>query len=167
MLVTRRSCIVHTYHFYFFRAQPTTTTSTSRHPRRTPYGTVVRGTVRPTSASFKSRLSGARGLAPRPRPHSSHTFSRHKLGVQVQGERRGARLKKPRLPSALGLSGACGVEAYTRASLSTLTPLSPLTPYRPPPSSYSCTLGTATSLKGGGLDCVHYLSPNNRVGGKG
>eukprot|EP00962_Isochrysis_galbana_P024036 scaffold7341_cov129-Isochrysis_galbana.AAC.6 len=59
------------------------------------------------------------------------------------------RLKKPRLPSALGLSGACGVVAYTLASLSTLTPLSPLTPYRPPPS-YSCTDYSYKPEGGGG-----------------
>eukprot|EP00962_Isochrysis_galbana_P016068 scaffold4596_cov109-Isochrysis_galbana.AAC.7 len=40
-------------------------------------------------------------------------------------------------------------------------PLSPLPPRTP-------ALVAATSLRGrGGLDCVHYLSPYNRVGGKG
>eukprot|EP00962_Isochrysis_galbana_P005221 scaffold1424_cov111-Isochrysis_galbana.AAC.1 len=63
--------------------------------------------------------------------------------VAVGQRKKLVRLKKPRLPSAsaLGLSGACGVVAYTLASLSTLTPLSPLTPYRPP-HSYSCTDGS-------------------------
>eukprot|EP00962_Isochrysis_galbana_P034273 scaffold11573_cov114-Isochrysis_galbana.AAC.1 len=44
------------------------------------------------------------------------------------------RLKKPRLPSALGLSGACGVVAYALASLSTHSdsPISP-NPLSPSP----------------------------------
>eukprot|EP00962_Isochrysis_galbana_P009526 scaffold2653_cov111-Isochrysis_galbana.AAC.4 len=46
----------------------------------------------------------------------------------------------PRLPSALGLSGAmrCGGQVWTLdppLSALTLTPLSPLTPYRPLPLS--------------------------------
>eukprot|EP00962_Isochrysis_galbana_P015819 scaffold4527_cov133-Isochrysis_galbana.AAC.5 len=60
---------------------------------------------------------------------------------------------KKHAPSALGLSGACGVVAYTLASLSTLTPLSPLTPYRPPPS-YSCTDGSYKPEGGGGGLCA-------------
>eukprot|EP00962_Isochrysis_galbana_P043643 scaffold16694_cov125-Isochrysis_galbana.AAC.3 len=55
----------------------------------------------------------------------------------------------PRLPSALGLSGACGVVAYTLASLSTLTPLSPLSPYIALPLLHTTpALMAATSLKG-------------------
>eukprot|EP00962_Isochrysis_galbana_P047154 scaffold19186_cov117-Isochrysis_galbana.AAC.1 len=88
-------------------------------------------------------------------------------GQRVSRRDAARELKKPRLPSALGLSGAYGEVAYTLASLSTLTPLSPLTPYRPPPS-YSCTDGSYKPEGGGiGLCALPPLNKEKGLGGNG
>eukprot|EP00962_Isochrysis_galbana_P025323 scaffold7782_cov113-Isochrysis_galbana.AAC.3 len=80
-----------------------------------------------------------------------------------------------RLPSALGLGGAkrTGSLDWTlnppmrSDSPNSPNPPSMAHPHRPPPSSSSpCTLGSY-SYRLGGMDFVHYLSPFDRVGGKG
>eukprot|EP00962_Isochrysis_galbana_P019451 scaffold5664_cov115-Isochrysis_galbana.AAC.27 len=60
----------------------------------------------------------------------------------------------PRLPSALGLSGACSEAAGLARPLCAQTPLTPLTPYRPPPlepRTRTPALVAATSLRVGGF----------------
>eukprot|EP00962_Isochrysis_galbana_P003556 scaffold1008_cov96-Isochrysis_galbana.AAC.3 len=55
-----------------------------------------------TAASVKKRRA--------PRKHNPDAHKRY-LANLSQEKKKLVRLKKPRLPSALGLSGACGVEA--------------------------------------------------------
>eukprot|EP00962_Isochrysis_galbana_P001802 scaffold465_cov120-Isochrysis_galbana.AAC.5 len=114
-------------------------------------------------------------------PPSSHSFPSRLLlqaafcggmvselrALQQPGQESG-NLKKPRLPRALGLSGAiwCGSLAVTRPLYMHSDSPSPPNPLLPPPPLAPAHVA-ATSQRRGGVDCVHYFSLHNRAGEKG